>query len=160
MFKGIMNWLTTSVGSIATKYALRASVAIPFVLAAGFAIAGLTAYLIEQFGARDAYWILAAGFAICGGLAILIVRWREAHEEEEAMGLSTSSVAPLVTAATKAAVAAPGGAKSTASDRGGWASALTGWPLYLVAFGLVFLTVQDRPRNPQYRSLRADSRWS
>lgn len=46
-----MNWLTTSVGSIATKYALRASVAIPFVLAAGFAIAGLTAYLIEQWPA-------------------------------------------------------------------------------------------------------------
>jgi hypothetical protein len=156
-----MNWLTTSVGSIATKYALRASFAIPFVLAAGFAIAGLTAYLIEQFGARDAYWILAAGFAISGGLAILVVRWREAHEEEEAKGLSTSSVAPLVTAATKAAVAAPGeSAKSTASDRGGWASALTGWPLYLLAFGLVFLTVQDRPRNPQYRSLRADRRWS
>jgi hypothetical protein len=154
LFKGIMNWLTTSVGSIATKYALRASVAIPFVLAAGFAIAGLTAYLIEQFGARDAYWILAAGFAICGGLATLIVRWREAHEEEEAKGLSTSSVAPLVTAATKA-VAAPGdsgkSAANAVSDGGRWASMLTGWPLYLVAFGLVFLTMQDRPGNPRYR---------
>ena len=72
MFKRIASWLAASAGSVATKYALRASVAIPFLLAGGFGIAGLTVFLIDHFGSRDAYLLLAAGFAMCGLLAMLI----------------------------------------------------------------------------------------
>jgi hypothetical protein len=55
-------------------------VAVPFVIAFGFATAGITLMLVERFSQRNAYFMVAASFVVLGFLAALIVRAQE-HEE-------------------------------------------------------------------------------
>ena len=43
------------------KYVARASVAIPFVIALGFALAAIAVMLVERFGHVTAYWMMAGG---------------------------------------------------------------------------------------------------
>jgi len=61
----------------------RASVAVPFVIAAGFALAAITVMLVERFGHVMAYWLVAGGLAAIGGIAAIAVSVKE-HEEEKA----------------------------------------------------------------------------
>lgn len=108
MFRGLINDAKSAVGAVIGKYVARASVAVPFLIAAGFAIAALTLVLVERFGAIRAYLILAAGFAVLGLVATLFVKVREEAEENaeaEAERNDTPSVA--AEAATQAAVQAP-----------------------------------------------------
>ena len=42
MFQGVINSAKNAASNLVVKYLARASVAVPFVLAAGFALAGLT----------------------------------------------------------------------------------------------------------------------
>ena len=62
MFRGLINDVKAAAGSVVTKYAARASVAVPFIIAFGFATAGVTLMLVERFGHRNAYFMVAAGF--------------------------------------------------------------------------------------------------
>ena len=48
------------------KYVAPASVAVPFVIAAGFALAAFTVMLVERFGHVTAYWLVAGGLALIG----------------------------------------------------------------------------------------------
>ena len=65
------------------KYVARASVAIPFVIALGFALAAVAVMLVERFGHVTAYWIMAGGLAAIGAIAAIAVSVKE-HEEEVA----------------------------------------------------------------------------
>jgi hypothetical protein len=50
MFRGVINNAKNAASNLVVKYLARASVAVPFVLAAGFAMAGLTVMLSQKFG--------------------------------------------------------------------------------------------------------------
>src|SRR5262245_23638385 len=72
-----------AVSGLVLKYVARASVAIPFVIALGFAIAAVTVMLVQRFGHVTAYWTMAGGLAAIGVIAALAVSVKE-HEEEVA----------------------------------------------------------------------------
>jgi hypothetical protein len=77
MFRGLINDAKSAAGTVVAKYAVRASTAVPFVIALGFATAGSTLMLVERFGHREAYVMIAAGFTAVGLLAVLVVRSKE-----------------------------------------------------------------------------------
>jgi len=77
MFRGLINDAKLAVGTVVSKYAVRATVAVPFVIALGFATAGATLTLVEHFGHREAYLMIAGGFTAVGLLAVLVVRTKE-----------------------------------------------------------------------------------
>jgi hypothetical protein len=108
VFRGLINDAKSAAGSVVAKYAARASVAVPFIIALGFATAGITLMLVERFGHRNAYFMVAGGFTALGLLAALIVRTKE-HEEvvadEQAGKGDTADVA--TDTATAAAVQMP-----------------------------------------------------
>jgi len=83
MFQGLINDAKSAVGSLVAKYLARASVAVPFIVALGFATAAITLMLIERFGGIAASWIVAGGFVLIGLAATLAVTVKE-HEEEVA----------------------------------------------------------------------------
>ena len=101
MFRGLINNAKSAVSSVILKYVARASVAVPFVIAAGFALAAGTVMLAERYGHVVAYWSMAAGLALLGLIAALVVRVKE-HEEEvaevKAEAADTSNVAGEVAA--------------------------------------------------------------
>ena len=102
MFRGLINDAKSAAGSVVEKYAVRASVAVPFIIALGFATAGITLMLVERFGHRNAYFVVAGGFTALGLLAALIVRTKE-HDtvvaDEQAAKADTADVASDATAA-------------------------------------------------------------
>lgn len=77
MFRALINDAKSAVGAVIGKYAIRASVAVPFVVALGFGIAALTLALVERFGAITAYAIMAGGFAAIGLIAAAVVTVKE-----------------------------------------------------------------------------------
>jgi heme exporter protein D len=83
MFRGLINDAKSAVGSLVLKYVARASVAVPFVIAVGFAVAAIASMLVERFGPVTGCWILAAGMAAIGIIAAIVVSVRE-HKEEVA----------------------------------------------------------------------------
>jgi hypothetical protein len=102
VFQGIINNAKSAAGALMAKYAARVSVAVPFVIALGFATMAGTLMLIERFGHRDAYLIVAGGFTVIGLLAALAVRTKEQHEviaERQAVGSETAGVASEAEAA-------------------------------------------------------------
>ena len=84
MFESIINDARRAASRVIATYLGRAVVAVPFVVAAGFATAGATLWLIERFGAQLAYWILALGFTLLGLIASVVVTVREEEVEEAA----------------------------------------------------------------------------
>lgn len=83
MFRALINDAKAAATSAVAKYLARASVAVPFLIAAGFAIAAIAHMLIQRFGAVLGCWLLAAGFTLIGVVATLFVKVKE-HEEEVA----------------------------------------------------------------------------
>jgi len=83
MFRGVINSAKNAASNLAVKYLARASVAVPFVLAAGFALAGLTVLLSQRFGSLTAYWVMATGLCVAGIVAAAFVSAKE-HKEEGA----------------------------------------------------------------------------
>jgi len=81
MFRGLINDAKSAASSLVLKYVARASVAIPFVIALGFALAALTAWLVTQYGYVTGYLLMAGGLAAVGVIAALVVSFKE-HEEE------------------------------------------------------------------------------
>jgi hypothetical protein len=83
MFRGLINDAKSAVGNLVLKYVARASVAVPFVIAVGFAVAAIAAMLVERFGGVTGCWIMAGGLAAIGIIAAIVVSARE-HKEEVA----------------------------------------------------------------------------
>jgi hypothetical protein len=48
MFRGLINDAKAAAGSLVGKYLVRASVAVPFIVAAGFGVAALTVSLVAN----------------------------------------------------------------------------------------------------------------
>ena len=67
MFRGLINDAKSAASSLVLKYVARASVAIPFVIALGFALAALTVWLVNQYGYVTGYLLMAGGLAAIGG---------------------------------------------------------------------------------------------
>jgi len=83
LFAGVINNAKAAVSHLVLKYVARASVAIPFVIALGFALAAVAVMLVDRFGHVTAYWIMAGGLAAIGIVAAIVVSVKE-HEEEVA----------------------------------------------------------------------------
>ena len=122
MFAGLINQAKAAASALVLKYLARASVAIPFIIALGFALAALSVMLVQQFGQVTAYWLMAGGLPAIGVIAAIGVSVKE-HEEEvaeqkaekaDAPGVVSDATAQALTQAPLALLgglfAAPGGA--------------------------------------------------
>jgi hypothetical protein len=101
MFRGLINDAKSAASSLVLKYVARASVAVPFVIALGFALAALTVWLVNQYGYVTGYLMMAGGLAAVGVIAALVVSFKEHEEEvadEAAEEADTSKVATEVAA--------------------------------------------------------------
>jgi hypothetical protein len=108
VLRALINDAKTAAGAVIGKYAIRASVAVPFLVAAGFATAALTLLLTERFGALVAYGLMAGGFAAIGLIASLVVTVKEQEEEVADTQAKQADTAEVATdAATQAAVQLP-----------------------------------------------------
>jgi len=108
VFAGLINQAKSAASHLVLKYVARASVAVPFVIAAGFAIAALTVMLIERFGHVMAYWLVAGGLALIGVIASIVVSVKE-HEEEvaEQQAVKTDTQGVVTDATAQAVVQTP-----------------------------------------------------
>lgn len=137
MLGRLISFATSGVTNLLGKYAIRASVAIPFLFALAFGLAGLTVVLIDVFGYRDAYFILAGGFLALGLMGVVAVWLKERHEEQESASLAASTT-PIAAVAVEAGKQLPtavaGGASEAATSFRGLADiAARNWPLVLAA---------------------------
>ncbi len=161
MLAGLINSAKSAVSTLLLQYVARASVAIPFVVAAGFALAACTMMLVERFGHITAYWLVAGALAVVGVVAAAVVSVKEEIEEEAEQAAEASDTGEVVSdAAAQAMVQAPIAALGALfSIPGGTAAALGGarllarnWPLAILV-GLIGLLYW--PNQPE-RSERAD----
>jgi hypothetical protein len=108
MFRGLINDAKAAAGSLVGKYLVRASVAVPFLVAIGFAVAATTVFLVDKFGSLYAYMMIAGGFTLIGVIAALAVTVKEQEEEVAETKASAGDTASVATdAAAQAAVQAP-----------------------------------------------------
>jgi hypothetical protein len=108
LFAGLIHHAKEAASHLALRYIARASVAVPFIIALGFAIAAIAVMLVDRFGHVTAYWIMAGGLAILGVLAAIVVSVKEHEEqvaEEKAQQMDTQEVVSDATA--QAIVQAP-----------------------------------------------------
>lgn len=109
MFRGLINDAKSAISDVVARSATRVAIAVPFLVALGFATAAITLHLIDRFGAVNAYWMLAVGFAVVGLLAALTVGVRmsdDAPVEAPPAGLNLSDAA--ASTATQLPIAALG----------------------------------------------------
>jgi hypothetical protein len=124
VFAGVINQAKSAVSRIVLQYVARASVAVPFVIALGFALAAIAGMLVERFGHVAGYWMMAGGLAAIGVIAVIVVSVKE-HEEEVAdqqaeeadtgsvvSGATAQAMAQAPLALLGALFSAPGGASS------------------------------------------------
>jgi len=149
VFAGLINQAKSAASHLVLKYVARASVAVPFVIAAGFALAAITVMLVERFGHVMAYWLVAGGLALIGVIASIAVSVKKHEEEAIERQAAKNDTEELVSDATAQALAQapvallgavmtmPGGAVGALS-----AARLLGrnWPLVLllVMIGALF----------------------
>jgi len=119
-----MNQAKDAVSGLVLKYVARASVAIPFVIALGFAIAAVSVMLVQRFGHVAAYWMMAGGLAAIGVIAAIAVSVKEHDEEAAEEKAEATDTQEVVSGATAQAMVqaplallgalftAPGGASS------------------------------------------------
>jgi hypothetical protein len=108
LFAGLINQAKSAVSSVVLKYVARASVAVPFVIAVGFALAAITVMLVQRFGHATAYWLMAGGLALIGVIAAVVVSVKEHEEEVADQPAESTDTAGVVSDATKqAAMQAP-----------------------------------------------------
>lgn len=149
MFRTLINDAKSAAGAVVARYAVRASVAVPFLVAAGFGTAALTVILVERFGSLVAYSMMAAGFAAVGVVAALVVTVKEQEEAvAEAVAEKKDTAGVTSDAAAQAAVQLPiallGTLLTSSAGPGAAASGLKAigrnWPLVLmlVLVGLLF----------------------
>ncbi|MGE0023754.1 MAG: hypothetical protein AB7S70_09015 [Hyphomicrobium sp.] len=73
MYQGLLKRAESTIGSVLAKYLGRALVAVPLLVAAGFATAALTVKAVEVYGAVTACTMMAALFAVIGFVTMAIV---------------------------------------------------------------------------------------
>ena len=105
MFAGLINQAKSAASDLALKYVARASVAVPFVIAAGFALAAITVTLVERFGQVTAYWLVAGGLAAVGIVAALAVSIKEEEEAKAEQVAEESDTQEVVSDAAAQAIA-------------------------------------------------------
>lgn len=118
MFQGLINSAKSAASSLILKYVARASVAIPFVIALGFALAAVTTMLVNEFGYVTGYLIMAGGLAVIGAIAAAFVSAKEEEEKiedlkaekEDTTELASEVAAQAPLALLGAMFTAPGGA--------------------------------------------------
>ena len=149
MFAGLVNQAKAAVSSLLLKYLARASVAIPFVVALGFALAAITLMLVERFGHVAAYGTMAGGLAAIGLIAAFAVSAKEHEEQLEEQKAGPANTQQVMSDATAQAItqaplavlgtifATPGGTTTALKAAG-----IVGrnWPLalLLVMIGVLF----------------------
>lgn len=84
MLQALINHAKSAAASFIGTYLLRVSVAVPFLIALGFATVAAGLSLTERFGAKSAFWILAAGYCGIGALAGTLATIRQQQQEEAA----------------------------------------------------------------------------
>jgi len=114
VFQGLISDAKSAAASFVDTYLARASVAVPFVVAAGFATAAASLALTERFGATKAFWMMAAGFCAIGLVAAMIVTIREqettAAKEQQGNESGLGDIGEMASAvATQAAGQLPKG---------------------------------------------------
>lgn len=73
MFQGLLRRAERSVNQVIARALERALVAVPLLVAAGFATAAVTLKLVELYGSVIAYGLMAAIFAVIGLVAMAVV---------------------------------------------------------------------------------------
>lgn len=73
MFQGLLKRAERSLDQVIARVLGRALVAVPLLVAAGFATAALTVKLVEMYGAVAAYGVMAALFGVIGLATMAIV---------------------------------------------------------------------------------------
>jgi hypothetical protein len=108
MFQGLINNAKSAAAGLVLKYVARASVAVPFLIALGFALAAITVMLVDRFGYLTAYWAVAGGMALVGAMAAVIVSAREREEAvAEQVEAKTDTEEVVGNAAARAMVQTP-----------------------------------------------------
>lgn len=165
MFAGLIKQAKSTVSGLVLRYVARASVAVPFVIALGFALAALTVMLVERFGHVMAYWLVAGGLATIGVVAAIVVSVKE-HQEEvaEEQAEKTDTAEVVSEAAAEAFVQTPIALLGTLFTVPGGASAalstarLLGrnYPLVLllVMIGALFWPTKQDERTEDYHEVR------
>lgn len=149
MFSRLFAYATSGITDVISKYAVRASVAIPFLLAVGYGLAGVTVMLIDAYGYRRAYFLLAGGFVTIGVLAAVAVWLKERGEEDDtSIEASTPSAQMVTTSALKTAKQMPAAIVDSSHDISASFRALAklgarNWPLVLA--GSVILLLLGAP---------------
>lgn len=105
MFRGLINDAKSAAGDVVVKYATRASVAVPFLVALGFATAAVTIMLVQRFGPVAAYWMVAAGFTAIGVAAAIAVVIRERDQARADAAAKAADTAKVASEATTQAMA-------------------------------------------------------
>lgn len=91
MFQGLLKRAERSLDQVIARVVGRALVAVPLLVAAGFATAALTVKLVEQYGAVTAYGVMAALFSLIGLVTMAIVGAGTHAEGEPAAAESAPS---------------------------------------------------------------------
>lgn len=73
MFQGLLQRVERSANQVIARALERALVAVPLLVAAGFATAALTVKLVELYGAVTAYGVMAAIFSVIGLVTMAII---------------------------------------------------------------------------------------
>jgi Na+-transporting methylmalonyl-CoA/oxaloacetate decarboxylase gamma subunit len=73
MLQGILQRAERKVDSVLARYINRATVAVPLVVAGGFATAALTVKLVELYGSVTAYALMAALFAVLSVVTAAVI---------------------------------------------------------------------------------------
>jgi hypothetical protein len=90
MFQALIQKAEGAVGSVVGKVVSRAAVAVPMVIAAGFAIAALTVRLTQAYGAALSYTIMAGLFVAIAAVTAVVMSRRTPEPESAADEPATS----------------------------------------------------------------------
>jgi hypothetical protein len=159
VFVGLINQAKSAASGLVLKYVARASVAIPFVIALGFALAAITVMLVERFGHVTGYWLVAGGLAAIGVVAAITVSVKEHEEEVAEQQAEQSDTDEVVSDATaQAMVQAPLALLGAAFTMPGGATAALkvarilgrNYPLVLllVLIGALFWPTENKAEEP------------
>jgi uncharacterized membrane protein len=91
MFQGLFRRAESTIDNAVWKLVGRAAVAVPLLIASGFASAALTVWLVERYGAITAYGMMAALFSFIALVTMAVVSTNGPRVSEEAPAQSASS---------------------------------------------------------------------
>lgn len=115
MFQGIMDRAQRSVDAVVGKIVARSIIAVPFIIAVGFATAAIGIKLTEEFGSFVACLVLAVIFIVAGIIASVVYAPKtEAPKLEDA----TAKASERVDAKAKDPLIDPEALKAFASSYG------------------------------------------